>query len=393
VLSVSETAEAFFEKSRSNNAFTNHSPKRSRSLPKQKLLTNRVTLADVARRSGFSVSTVSIVLNDAPLSRYVAAATKERIRAVASQLGYRPDAFARSLRSRRSHTIGVMVSDISDPFCTLILQGIERALCSTSYLPIIMIAYNQREQFERHVKMMLERRVEGLIVIANWLFGEFDSLSDIKKDQIPTVGVGRDLTPSSVRSLQADNETGGYLAARHLYELGHREIAILRGPSELTDSDRRWQGIQRFAAEAGLSLAPSRIRQLAPAVEAISGFQEGFRLSSAMIQEGVKFTAILAFDDLTGLGAIRALRQAGRRVPEDCSVIGFDDVPHAAVSTPGLTTIRQPMEQMGSLAAEWVVESLDSPKALEAAVPVLSDTLHLLPPELIVRESTTRWLG
>ena len=148
-----------------------------------------------------------------------------------------------------------------------------------------------------------------------------------------------------------------------------------------------------FAAEAGLSLAPSRIRQLAPAVEAISGFQEGFRLSSAMIQERVKFTAILAFDDLTGLGAIRALRQAGRHVPEDCSVIGFDDVPHAAVSTPGLTTIRQPMEQMGSLAAEWVVESLDSPKALEAAVPVLSDTLHLLQPELVVRDSTTRWLG
>jgi LacI family transcriptional regulator len=386
-------ADAFFENSLSNNACTNQSPKRSRRLSKQKLLTNRVTLADVARRSGFSVSTVSIVLNEAPLSRYVAATTKERIRAVASQLGYRPDAFARSLRSRRSHTIGVMVSDISDPFCTLILQGIERALCSTSYLPIIMIAYNQREQFERHIKMMLERRVEGLIVIANWLFGEFDSLADIKKDQIPTVGVGRDLTASSVRSLQVDNETGGYMAARHLYELGHREIAILRGPSELTDSERRWQGIQRFAAEAGLSLAPSRIRQLAPAVEAISGFQEGFRLSSEMIQERVKFTAILAFDDLTGLGAIRALRQAGRHVPEDCSVIGFDDVPHAAVSTPGLTTIRQPMEQMGSLAAEWVVESLDSPKALEAAVPVLSDTLHLLQPELVVRDSTTRWLG
>jgi LacI family transcriptional regulator len=112
-----------------------------------------------------------------------------------------------------------------------------------------------------------------------------------------------------------------------------------------------------------------------------------------MIQESVKFSAILAFDDLTGLGAIRALRQAGRHVPEDCSVIGFDDVPHAAVSTPGLTTIRQPMEQMGSLAAEWVVESLDSPQALEAAVPVLSDTLHLLQPELVVRDSTTRWLG
>jgi LacI family transcriptional regulator len=259
-------------------------------LPKQKSLTNRVTLADVGHLSGFSVSTVSIVLNEAPLSRYVATATKERIRAVASQLGYRPDAFARSLRSRRTHTIGVMVSDISDPFCTLILQGIEKALYPTTYLPIIMIAHNQRGQFERHIGMMLERRVEGLIVIANWLFGEFDSLADVKKDQIPTVGVGRDLTGSSVRSLQVDNEAGGYAAARHLYEFGHREIGVLRGPSELADSGRRWHGIQRFASEAGLSLTPGRIKQLAPAVEPTSGFQEGFRLTSAMIKARVRFT-------------------------------------------------------------------------------------------------------
>jgi LacI family transcriptional regulator len=364
-------------------------------LPKQKSFTNRVTLVDVGRLSGFSVSTVSIVLNEAPLSRYVATATKERIRAVASQLGYRPDAFARSLRSRRTHTIGVMVSDISDPFCTLILQGIGKALYPTTYLPIIMIAHNQRGQFERHIGMMLERRVEGLIVIANWLFGEFDSLAEVKKDQIPTVGVGRDLTASSVRSLQVDNEAGGHAAARHLYDLGHRQIAVLRGPSELTDSDRRWQGIQRFAAETGLSLAPRRIRQLAPALEPTSGFQEGFCLTSAMIKKRVRFTALLAFDDLTALGAIRALRQAGRRVPEDCSVIGFDDVPHAALSTPGLTTIRQPMEQMGSLAAGWVLESLDTPKPPQAVVksPGLSATLHLLQPELIVRDSTTRWPG
>jgi DNA-binding LacI/PurR family transcriptional regulator len=364
---------------------------------KPKLLASRVTLADVARLSGFSVSTVSIVLNEAPLSRYVASATKERVRKAASQLGYRPNAFARSLRNRRSHTIGVMVSDISDPFCTLILQGIEKALYTTSYLPIIMIAYNQRGQFESHMKMMLERRVEGLIVIANWLFGEFDSLADFVKDQTPTIGVGRDLTASGVRSLQVDNEAGGYAAAQHLYELGHREIAVLRGPSELSDSERRWQGIQRFASDAGLSLAPRRVRQLAPALEPISGFQEGYRLTAAMLEEKVKFTAVLAFDDLTALGAIRALHQAVRRVPQDCSVIGFDDVPHAAVCTPGLTTIRQPMEQMGSLAAEWVLNSLDAPKAQQTtgkrpdrSDTGPSDTLQLLQPELIVRDSTAK---
>lgn len=359
-------------------------------MPREKLSRDRVTIVDVARMSGFSASTVSIVLNEAPLSRFVAAATKERIRGVASKLGYRPDAFARSLRSRRSHTIGIMVSDISDPFCTLILQGIEKALYPTPYLPIIMIAHNQREQFERHIEMMLERRVEGLIVVANWLFGEFDLLADIEKNRIPAVGVGRDLTGSRVRSLQVDNEAGGYIAARHLYELGHREILVLRGPSELSDSDRRWQGIQRFAAEAGMRLPAKRIGQLAAAVEATSGFDEGLLLTEKMIAKGVAFTAVLAFDDLTALGAIRALRNAGLEVPRDCSVIGFDDTPLAAVTTPGLTTVRQPMEEMGGLAAEWVLDSLGGTKESDTGGKSLSATLHLRPPELIVRESTAR---
>jgi LacI family transcriptional regulator len=359
-------------------------------LPERKNSAHRATLLDVARASGFSASTVSIVLNEAPLSRYVAAGTKEHIRTVAGSLGYRPDASARSLRSRRSHTIGIMVSDISDPFCTLILQGIEKALYPTTYLPIIMIAHNQRAQFERHVEMMLERRVEGLILVANWLFGEFDLLTDIEKSRIPTVGVGRDLTASRISSLQVDNKAGGYEAARHLYELGHRKIAVLRGPSELSDSDRRWHGVQRFAAQAGLSLDPRHVAQLAPAVEPTSGFEEGYRLTCSMIERKTKFTAVLAFDDLTGLGAIRALAQAGRRVPDDCSVIGFDDVPLASLSTPALTTIRQPMEHMGSLAAKLVLDSLAGPKLSGSSQEgvSLSGDLHLLPPELVVRQST-----
>ena len=179
----------------------------------------RATIVDVARASGFSASTVSIVLNEAPLSRYVAAGTKERIRAVAGNLGYRPDASARSLRSRRSHTIGIMVSDISDPFCTLILQGIEKALQPTTYLPVIMIAHNRREQFERHIEMMLERRVEGLVLVANWLFGEFDLLADIEKNQIPTIGVGRDLPPAASVHSRSTTRPEDTRPSGTLYEL------------------------------------------------------------------------------------------------------------------------------------------------------------------------------
>ena len=195
--------------------------------------------------------------------------------------------------------------------------------------------------------------------------------------------MGRDLTASGIRSLQVDNEAGGYAAAKHLFDLGHREIVVLRGPSELSDSDRRWRGSNASPRRQDYRSRLERVAQLAPAIDPTSGFEEGFRLAAAMIQRGVKFTAVLAFDDLTALGAIRALHQAGRRVPGDCSVIGFDDVPLAALSTPALTTIRQPMEQMGGLAAEWVLASLNSSTRRRERTLMPRGTLHLLPPELV----------
>jgi LacI family transcriptional regulator len=343
-------------------------------------------MTDVARASGFSTSTVSLVLNDAPLGRHLSAKTKEHIRKTALAMGYRPDAFARSLRRRRSHTIGIMVFDLSDPFCTLILRGIQKTLYPTTYLPIIMDAQNERKQFERYLEMLLEHRVEGLIVVANWLFGESDLLTQFEKNNIPMVGVGRDLTASGIRSVQVDNESGGYVAAEHLHSLGHRAIAVIRGPKELADSERRWEGIQRYAQNANLKIDPARIVQMPAAVDPTSGFDGGYRLTAELIESEVEFTSIIAFDDLTALGAMRALRQAGRRVPDDCSIVGFDDVPIASLSSPGITTIRQPMEEMGSLVAAWILESINPP----AQINDLSARLELLTPSLVVRESTTR---
>lgn len=344
----------------------------------------RVTLLDVAHKSGFSPSTVSIVLSEAPLSRYVAADTKEHIRKTAQLLGYRPDVFAQSLRSRRSNTVGVLVYDISDPFCMLILRGIEKAFMPTAFLPILMDAQNERKQFERYLDMLMERRVEGLVIVANWLFDEGGLLAKIKKESLPTVVVGRDLSHKRVGSVIVDNEAGGYEAMKHLYTLGHRQIAIIRGPETMSDSTRRWDGIRKFAAEAGLKLDSRRIRQLTGAVDPISGFEGGIHLTNELIKARLKFTALLAFDDLTALGALRALASAGRSAPHDCSIIGFDDVPFAALSTPGLTTIRQPMEEMGSVAADRVLEILRTDDGAKA-----SRDLQLLPPSLVVRDSTS----
>lgn len=351
----------------------------------RKSKSTRVTLLDVARKSGFSPSTVSIVLSEAPLSRYVAAGTKERIRKTAESLGYRPDVFARSLRSRRSSTVGVLVFDISDPFCVLILRGIEKTLHSTPYLPILMDAHHERKQFEGYLDLLMERRVEGLIVVANWLFDEGGLLTGLKDKNMPTVVVGRDLSDKKIGSVIVDNESGGYEAMKHLYELGHRRIAVIRGPKMLSDSNRRWAGIQRFASEQGLALDPRLVRELPGAIDPISGFEGGAQLVEELIRSRLKFTALVAFDDLTALGAVRALARSGRSAPRDCSIIGFDDVPLAALSTPGITTIRQPMEEMGRVATNRLLDVLREDDGQGEVTP----DLQLLPPSLVLRDSTT----
>src|ERR1700755_1098221 len=171
-----------------------------------------VTIRDVAKESGFSSTTVSIVLNNAPLARYIPVVTKKRIERAAQKLGYRPNQFARSLRSKRSHTVGVMVFDMTDPYCTLVLRGIENTLYQSSYLPILTDVHNERSRFERYLEMLLDRRVEALIVVANWLFVEIDVLGDLVKASIPSIMSARELQTDSVSSVIVDNEMGGYSA-------------------------------------------------------------------------------------------------------------------------------------------------------------------------------------
>lgn len=355
--------------------------------PKNRITSRRLTLSDVAKAAGFSPSTVSIVLNDAPLSRYVAAATKRKIRETADRLNYRPDIFARSLRSQKSQTIGVLVIDLADPFCTNILQGIERKLLQTPYLPIIMDAHNEPHQVERYVEMMIERRVEGLITVANWLLFDISSLEDISDRHLPTVVVGRDLESATINSIVIDNEAGTYMAMEHLYSLGHREIAFICGPRRLGDSRLRWRGIRQFASKAKLRLDPALIRSLPDVSDSSYGFEGSRSLVADYLRSGKKFTAILAFDDISAYGAIRALSEAGLRVPEDCSVIGFDDIPTAALSTPGLTTIHQPMLEMGEFAAETVLGALSKSESERDGF--YGDS-RFVPPELVLRGSTAK---
>jgi DNA-binding LacI/PurR family transcriptional regulator len=343
-----------------------------------------VTMRQVATQSGFSPATVSIVLNNAPLAQYIAPATKKRIEEVARKLGYRPNAMARFLRSKRSQSVGVMFFDVTDPFCTLIMRGIENGLYQASYVPIFADAHNQRNRFERYLEMLLERHVEALIVVANWLFVDIQLLGDLSKRNIPAATIGWELPGNTINSVMVDNEAGARLALEHLHQLGHRKIAFIRGPKMLIDSAPRWRGIQKFAQAAGLEIEPALVQQLPESLDPNSSFESGVRLTDELLQKRKRFTAVMAFDDLTALGAIRALTKAGLRVPEHCSVTGFDDVPLSALAAPSVTTVRQPMEAMGGLAVNIVMEGINA--ALEKRD--WNVVSHKMTPELVIREST-----
>ncbi|HUY82460.1 MAG TPA: LacI family DNA-binding transcriptional regulator [Acidobacteriaceae bacterium] len=343
-----------------------------------------VTLSHIARACQLSVSTVSIVLSGAPLSRHVAEKTRKRIQTTARRLGYHPDAYARSLRSRRTQTIGVIAYDMSDPFCIPVVSGIDEGLQPAQYFSLLVNAQTQRKLFDKYLRMILERRAEGVIVVASWVFEETDLLADIEKNHVPIVIVGRDLTERRITSVLVDNRAGGALMMRHLASLGHRNIAVIRGPEELFDSAPRWAGIRQAATEAGIRFDSRLVSQLPNLSNPKSGFEGGRKFVAEILATGRKFTAVLAFDDLTALGVVRGLVEAGLSVPEDCSVVGFDDILPADVATPGITTIRQPLHEMGLLATELMLHALKQGQgegAQEAG-------LRMVQPELVVRTSS-----
>jgi LacI family transcriptional regulator len=343
-----------------------------------------VTLRDVAQQSGFSSATVSIVLNQAPLARYIPEQTRNHIEEAAKRLGYQPNLLARSLRSRRNHAIGVLAFDISDPFCTPILKAIENTVYQASYLSILADAQSEWSRFERHLEILLGQRVAGLIVIANWVLADLELLADLGKRDIPTVIIGRELQRGAIHSVLVDNEAGGFMALQHLHSLGHRKIAFIRGPKMLPDSERRWKGVRAFARSVHLEIDARLVIDLPDLRSPNSGFEAGIKATEELLRRRRTFTAIMAFDDMAAMGCVRALSHEGIKVPDKCSVVGFDDIAPASLISPALTTIRQPMEAMGDVAVAMIVDrSRAGSESAETKVEI-----RKMSPELVVREST-----
>lgn len=315
---------------------------------------------------------MSLVLNRAPAAKAIPPATQERIRAAAERLHYRPNSIARSLRHRRSLTIGVMVPEISEGYASLVMSGIEDHLLQEGYLYFVASHRHRADLIEEYPKLMLSRAVDGLIAV--------DTPCE-RPLPVPVVAVSGHHKTEGVVNIVLNHERAARAALEHLKALGHRRIAFIKGQAFSSDTAIRWRAIRDAARRLSLTLDPALVTQL----EGDTTSPElGRRVVASLIASGASFTALFAFNDISAMGAMLALRESGRRVPEDVSVVGFDDILGAAYQNPGLTTVRQPLREMGRRAAETIVSRVEERPGRPAPRTITLEA------ELIVRGTTAR---
>jgi LacI family transcriptional regulator len=326
-----------------------------------------VSLKILADYLGLCPATVSVVLNNVP-GRSIPAETRERVRAAARKFNYQPSLLARSLRKQRTFTVGVLVPELSDGYHTMVMSGIGDHLMREGYFYFSAHHRHKPDMIEEYPRLLLGRGAEGLITIDTALAHSLP---------VPVVAVAGHRKIAGVTNVVLDHKRAAELSLRHLHQLGHRQIAFMRGQPFSADSDDRWKSIVNVARELGLEIRPELTIQLE---RDLTSPELGYPVVQELLQKRRRFTALVSFNDIAAIGAIRALRDANLRVPEDVSVIGFDDIQVAAYHTPRLTTIRQPLRDMGETAARILLQRMQGFKDYPEEFAV--------PPELITRETT-----
>lgn len=326
-----------------------------------------VSLKILADYLGLCPATVSVVLNNVP-GRSIPAETRERVRAAAHKFNYQPSLLARSLRKKRTFTVGVLAPELSDGYHTMVMSGIGDHLMREGYFYLTAHHRHKRDMIEEYPRLLLGRGAEGLITIDTALAHALP---------VPVVAVAGHRRIPGVTNVVLDHKRAAELLLRHLYQLGHRQIAFMRGQPFSSDSDDRWKSIVSVAHELGLEIRSDLTIQLE---RDLTSPELGYPVVQELLQKRRRFTAVVSFNDIAAIGAIRALRDANLGVPEDVSVMGFDDIQVAAYHNPRLTTIRQPLRQMGETAARILVQRLQGFKNYPGE--------FAMPPELITRETT-----
>jgi DNA-binding LacI/PurR family transcriptional regulator len=331
-----------------------------------------VSLKFLAEHLGLSQAAVSFVINRSPAAKSIPHRTQELIRTAARELNYRPNHLARSLRQQRSFTIGVVVPEISEGYAALVMSGIEDHLLQEGYFYFVVSHRHRNELIEEYPLLLQQRAVEGLIVVDTLLTDRVD---------VPSVAVSGHRDVPGVTNIVLDHSRAACLALQHLATLGHRKIAFIKGQAFSSDTEVRWEAVCEAAKKLGLEIKERLTGQLEG--ESSSPLL-GYQVTQELMGGGEPFTALFTFNDISAIGAIHALREAGRRVPEDVSVVGFDDIQSAAFQNPALTTVRQPLREMGMIAAETLLQRITAP----AKAPYPREIV--VEPELIVRASSAR---
>lgn len=328
----------------------------------------RVTLKAVANRLGLTPGTVSATLNNSPAAKSIPEHTKKRIRAAAKELNYKPNFFARTLRVKRTFTVGVIAEEIGDAYGSQVISGIEKYLTEKNYFFLTVVHRHDAEQLHRYSQMLVERGVEGIITV------DTDMLEEAS---LPTIAVAGHRPVAGVTNIVLDHKRAARLALQHLQELGHEEIAFLQGQTFSSDSDDRWQAIIGVSEELNIEIRPELVLRIESAA---SSPEVGYPVTKELLARKQRFTALFAYNDNSAIGAMWALKEAGLHVPEDVSVIGFDDIPLAQFAEPALTTVRQPLVRMGEIAAQTLVQQIEEREAYVQEIAIA--------PEFVVRDST-----
>ena len=332
---------------------------------------HRITLRKLAEHLGLSRTTISMILNDIPEAKRFPEKTRQRVVESAKKLGYRPNYFARSLGRKHTYLIGVVAPDFGNGFEATVLSGFERRLLNTEYTSLVATHLWSPELLEYQVHNLCDRGVEGLLLINS---------TPSESPGIAAVTISTDRCPIWSTRICVDNALGIRKAINHLVSLGHKEIAFIKGPEGSGDTQERWNAVLATCRTLGLRVDPRltvQLKRLEP--PGTSHADEGRIAAHDLLRGSRPFTALVAFNDLSALGAMTALREAGLNVPEDVSIMGFDDIEFASIAYPALTTVRQPLQEMGATAAEILIRKLANDKSVE----------HIrVRPELICRSST-----
>lgn len=332
------------------------------------------TVRDVARLAGVSSITVSRVINN---SDYVSKATRERVEKAIEELNYIPNALATSFRSKRTDTVALVVTDVTNPFWTTVARGVEDVAVGQDLSVILCNTDENPEKESRYIGLLLRRQVDGILIAPATDDGE--RLLSIRYQGIPCVLLDRKVKQFASDVVRCDSVAGAHKLTRHLLDMGHRRIAMISGPASVSTAEDRVEGYRQALQEQGVAVDENLIRR--------GEFKQssGYRLMEAIMADGLRPSAVFAATNFIAIGVMEAAMKAGLRVPEDIALVCFDDIPLASHFYPFLTIVAQPAYEIGTKAMELLLEQLSGNVRCREREVVLET-------ELIVRESCGQYL-